>query len=96
MASITIRGIDERIKQRLRQQAARHGQSMEEEARVILSAALTEGYGAIDQPIRTMADVLSEVRKLLDEVGGFDIEVEATAAGDHPASRVAQRGPKAA
>ena len=40
MASITIRQIDERTKQRLRLSAAQHRTSMEEEVRRILRAAL--------------------------------------------------------
>ncbi len=42
MASMTIRNLDDDLKQRLRVQAAEHGHSMEEEARAILRAALTE------------------------------------------------------
>lgn len=40
MASITIRQFDDALKQKLRVQAALHGWSMEEEARVILRQAL--------------------------------------------------------
>ncbi len=40
MASLTIRNLDERIKAQLRIQAARHGRSMEEEARTILRDAV--------------------------------------------------------
>ena len=39
MASMTIRQLDEDLKQRLRLRAARHGRSMEDEARTILRAA---------------------------------------------------------
>ena len=42
MASLTIRRLDERTKTRLRVRAARHGRSMEEEARTLLKAALAE------------------------------------------------------
>ena len=42
MANITIRSLDDDIKQRLSIQAAEHGHSMEEEAREILRSALTE------------------------------------------------------
>ena len=42
MASMTIRNLSDDIKQRLRIQAAEHGHSMEEEARIILRAALIE------------------------------------------------------
>ena len=40
MASLTIRNLDNDLKAQLRQQAARHGRSMEAEARVILSQTL--------------------------------------------------------
>jgi plasmid stability protein len=42
MASITIRKLDETTKARLRVRAARHGRSMEEEARTLLTAALRD------------------------------------------------------
>ena len=42
MASMTIRNLSDDIKQRLHIQAAEHGHSMEEEARIILRAALIE------------------------------------------------------
>ena len=41
MASLTIRDIPESLKQALRQRAARHGRSMEEEARQLLRQAVT-------------------------------------------------------
>ncbi|MGC8731582.1 MAG: FitA-like ribbon-helix-helix domain-containing protein, partial [Halothiobacillaceae bacterium] len=40
MAALTIRNVDESIKQLLRIRAAQHGVSMEEEARRILREAL--------------------------------------------------------
>ena len=40
MATLTIRNLDERTKAQLRVQAARHGRSMEEEARTILRTAI--------------------------------------------------------
>ncbi len=42
MASITIRNLDDDIKQRLRVRAAEHGRSMEEEAREILRRVMSE------------------------------------------------------
>jgi phosphopantothenoylcysteine decarboxylase / phosphopantothenate---cysteine ligase len=39
MASLTIRRLDDALKQRLRERAAAHGRSMEDEARVILAEA---------------------------------------------------------
>ena len=40
MSAITIRNIDESVKQSLRELAASNGQSMEEEVRIILKRAL--------------------------------------------------------
>ena len=42
MASLTIRNLEETLKGRLRMRAASRGRSMEEEARHILRAALSE------------------------------------------------------
>jgi antitoxin FitA len=42
MATLTIRNIDEALKASLRMRAARHGRSMEEEARQVLRQALLE------------------------------------------------------
>lgn len=41
MASLTIRNLDDNLKAQLRQRAARHGRSMEAEARTILSQTLS-------------------------------------------------------
>ncbi len=52
MASITIRQLDEKAKRRLRLRAARHGRSMEDEARTILrNASAGEDIGT-DPPAR--------------------------------------------
>lgn len=45
MATLTIRNIDDTIKERLRVRAAMHGHSMEEEARVILKQAVGGATG---------------------------------------------------
>jgi plasmid stability protein len=41
MATLTIRNVDDDLRARLRQRAARHGRSMEAEVRAILADALT-------------------------------------------------------
>ena len=46
MASITIRNLDDKLKQHLKIRVAQHGRSMEEEARVILRLALAEERAA--------------------------------------------------
>lgn len=48
MASLTIRNLDESTKQALREQAARNGRSMEEEARILLSG-LRSGASTLPQ-----------------------------------------------
>src|SRR5450755_855854 len=54
MASITIRGLDDDLKQRLRLRAARNGRSMEDEARTILRGVAVPGNEApADPPSRT-------------------------------------------
>ena len=45
MASLTIRNLDNSLKAQLRQRAARHGRSMEAEARTILSQILNVPAG---------------------------------------------------
>ncbi|MBA3744532.1 hypothetical protein [Sporichthya sp.] len=50
MAAITVRGLDDNVKERLRLRAARNGNSMEAEARLILEAAVASeavmGFGS--------------------------------------------------
>ena len=55
MASITIRGLDDDLKQRLRLRAARHGRSMEDEARTILRGVAHESTIASPAPARRAA-----------------------------------------
>lgn len=42
MAAVSIRDLDDRVKERLRIRAARHGQSMEAEIRAVLTDAAGE------------------------------------------------------
>lgn len=65
MASITIRNLDDSLKQRLRVLAAEHGNSMEEEAREILRRAVS---GKAPQKIG------SAIRARFSKAGGFDLE----------------------
>lgn len=70
MASITIRNLDDALKERLRRRAARHGRSMEDETREILASALAEGR-------RSEANLAESVRRRFAEVGGVDLELPA-------------------
>lgn len=58
MASLTIRQLDESVKRRLRMQAARHGHSMEEEARVILKAGLVSNVETTPRSGKEFADAI--------------------------------------
>jgi len=69
MASITIRDLDERLKTRLRVQAAHHGRSMEEEARDILRTALSTGRS------RT-GSLVDCIRARIEPFGGVVLEIE--------------------
>jgi antitoxin FitA len=66
MAVMTIRNIDDAIKNRLRLRAAMHGRSMEDEARDILRAALST---EIPRP-RNLGQAVSE---RFAELGGVDL-----------------------
>lgn len=67
MASITIRGLDEVVKTRLRVQAAVHGRSMEEEARDIVRCALNR------QPDRH-GDLATHITARFGPVNGVELE----------------------
>ena len=69
MASITIRRLDERITARLRVQAARHGRSMEEEAREILKAGISTA------PPAPTVDLATAIRRLIEPLGGVELEI---------------------
>jgi plasmid stability protein len=71
VGSLTIRNLDDSLKAALRMRAARHGRSMEEEARVILRAALaTEGETV--PPAENFAEY---ARALFAPLGGLDLEL---------------------
>jgi plasmid stability protein len=70
MASMTIRDLDERLKAQLRVQAARHGRSMEEEARDILRTAL-----ARQTPRRR--SLVEAIRARMEPLGGVELTITA-------------------
>lgn len=67
MASITIRNLEDDIKQRLRVCAAEHGRSMEEEARDILRRVMSE-----NPPPRNLA---ASIRSRIAKTDRVDIEL---------------------
>lgn len=66
MATLTIRNLNEETKAKLRQLAAKHGHSMEEEARRILNCAVnqegTKGLG-------------TEITNMFAKMGGVDLSI---------------------
>ena len=72
MSAVSIRNLDDRVKERLRLRAARHGRSMEAEMRVILTEA-----------VREADDEEGLVPVLMDrfaELGGVELEIAARTA----------------
>ena len=68
MASITVRNLDDDVKQRLRVRAAVNGRSMEAEAREILKSALAVEAG----PAGNLGTVIHE---LLAPYGGVELDI---------------------
>lgn len=68
MASMTIRNLDQQLKVRLRMRAARHGRSMEDEARDILRAALS----AERKRPRKLVD---SIRSRIEPLGGVELQI---------------------
>jgi plasmid stability protein len=67
MAAITVRNLDDRLKERLRVRAARHGRSMESEVRAILAEAVGEP-GDSDDLFQSMLDRFGEI-------GGVELDL---------------------
>jgi len=80
MASLTIRNIDDTLKERLRVQAAMHGHSMEEEARLILRKAV----GGLTGP-----GLVALSRQLFGAENGVDLALPSRQ-GDRPAPNFGQ------
>jgi plasmid stability protein len=75
-ANLTIRRLDPAVKERLRVRAARHGHSMEEEARRILSETLT----AKPEP----ANAFDRLRRHFADLGGVELELPPRLPGREP------------
>lgn len=80
MATLTIRNLNEETKARLRQLAAQHGHSMEEEARRILNRAVIQseqkGLGTL-------------IAQEFVDIGGVELEIPARSIA-RPAPRFAE------
>ncbi len=70
MAALSIRDLDDSVKEKLRLRAARNGRSMEAEIRLILTAAATEEE-------RPRTDLFSALTERFGRIGGVDLDVPA-------------------
>jgi plasmid stability protein len=66
VAAITIRNLDDSLKSRLRVRAARHGRSMEEEVREILSDVL-------DREKPHHPNLVQAIRRHIEPLGGAEL-----------------------
>jgi len=76
MSSMSIRNLDEQVKDRLRARAARHGRSLQAEARAILAEAVAE-------PDRA-SGLFAAVMDRFGELGGVDLDLPPRAAAARP------------
>jgi plasmid stability protein len=67
MGSLTIRNLDDRVKEKIRIRAAKHGRSMEEEARRLLDLA-------VSTPSGDEAGLGTAIRRRFAPLGGFNLE----------------------
>lgn len=67
MASLSIRNLDDGVRERLRVRAARNGRSMEAEIRIILVDAVSEPG--------TSPGLFTELTDRFREVGGIDLDL---------------------
>jgi antitoxin FitA len=72
MASLTIRKLDESLKKRLRLQAASHGRSMEEEARLLLAAGLKRSPRGRR---RVAGNAANAIAAIFDPIGGIEFDL---------------------
>ena len=70
MATITVRDLDDEVKQKLRERAAKNGRSMEAEVRAVLVDAVTVKEPVVEYGLAT------HIRNRLAQVDGFvDLEL---------------------
>jgi plasmid stability protein len=70
MSSITIRNIDEKVKRRIRLQAAENGRSMEEEVRTILIREAEKAGTS-----KNADNIFDSIRQRFEPLGGMKIEL---------------------
>ncbi len=73
MSTMTIRNIEDEVKQALRERAAKRGVSMEQEVRTILKEVILTGDVGT-APAR-QENWYKAIRKRVEPYGGFDLEI---------------------
>lgn len=68
MAQLIVRNLDEAVKEKLKEKAARHGRSLESEVREVLAEAASDATGEIDIP---KGESLWDVMHARFRKGGF-------------------------
>lgn len=68
MATMTIRNIEDALKQRLRVRAAQNGRSMEDEARDILRSTLASDHAQ-------NASLVESIRARIEPLGGIELDL---------------------
>lgn len=68
MASITIRRLDDELKEKLRVRAARHGRSMEDEVRELLRTTLSADESAPHK-------LATAIGRRFGEIGGVELNI---------------------
>jgi antitoxin FitA len=76
MAALSIRDLDDEVRERLRVRAAQHGRSMEAEVRAILVEAVMDSGGA--------ESLFDSLRERIGALGGVELELP-----DRTAARLA-------
>lgn len=77
MAAVSVRNLDDDVKERLRMRAASHGRSMESEIRAILVEAVTE-------PDQHRGMLVTLMERFAD-LGGVDFEIPARTTSERAA-----------
>ncbi len=77
MAAISIRDLDDEVRERLRIRAAANGRSMEAEVRAILTEAV--------RPANESCGLLATLLERMGEIGGVDLDLPERATPVRPA-----------
>lgn len=77
MAAVSVRGLDEAVRERLRVRAARHGRSMEAEIRAILTDAVS--------PPQDSPGLAQALLSRFGDLGGVDLDLPSRTEGPRAA-----------